>query len=135
MKIGKRALALERREKLKTFLKSCFQVFDRNYWMLEVQKDWVLLVDAAARRPCHPVCSDLQVERDWILWLLSYLNPLECNSEQALVEWRAQFQLYFSNTVPGYRVLPHRKVERPDIREFLASIVSTTPKHLMFSPA
>lgn len=117
MKINRNALNDKVRDRLRHFLKSRFRVFGQDYYTLEVQRDEVILVAAAPRRPGHPISADRPDEKGWIFWLLNYLSPLAHRGDQTLGSWRACFKRYFSETIPGYRLPLHCVGQEADIGE------------------
>lgn len=108
--------------KLEEHLKKCHVFFGREFYVLDASTEKVTLVDSLARRPRHNSSQEHPNESHGINWMINYLNPMECNQEQSVSKWRARFQLYFSDTVPGYRVSPGRVLSQPDIgRAYLYS--------------
>ncbi|KAG8910659.1 hypothetical protein FRC01_006208, partial [Tulasnella sp. 417] len=112
MRITKNAL---KQPKLKRYLKACHRFFGRDFYVLDAATDKVTLVHANARRPNHDPLTETPEEGSGIQWMLNYLNPMEFNQQQSVSKWRARFQLYFSDTVPGYRVELGRVLEQDDL--------------------
>ncbi|KAG8909311.1 hypothetical protein FRC00_010347, partial [Tulasnella sp. 408] len=101
--------------KLKQYLKACHRFFGRDFYVLDASTEKVTLVDSKARRPNHNPSTEMPEERLGLIWMLNYLNPMEVNQGQSVSKWRARFQLYFSDTVPGFRVDLGRIFEVPDL--------------------
>ncbi|KIO32400.1 hypothetical protein M407DRAFT_18711 [Tulasnella calospora MUT 4182] len=111
MRITKTAL---KQPKLKPYLKACYRFFGRDFYVLDASTEKVTLVDAKARRPNHDPLTERPEEGFGLQWMINYLNPMYLNQEQSVSKWRARFQLYFSDTVPGYRVELGRVLEQDD---------------------
>ncbi|KAG8944657.1 hypothetical protein FRC04_001621 [Tulasnella sp. 424] len=104
-----------RQPTLKRYLKSCHRFFGRDFYVLDASTDKVTLVDANARRPGHDPLTERPDEAVGIQWMINYLNPMELNQNQSVSKWRARFQLYFSDTVPGSRIHPGRVLREMDL--------------------
>ncbi|KAG8887847.1 hypothetical protein FRB98_008870 [Tulasnella sp. 332] len=96
--------AASRHQNIKNVLKSRFMVFGRGYRTLDAQADRILLVDDGVRRPDHDFSAEDPDGRNTLHYMMRYLNPLKYNQDQSLVKWRARFHLYFSSSIPGYRL-------------------------------
>ncbi|KAG8944656.1 hypothetical protein FRC04_001620 [Tulasnella sp. 424] len=99
----------------KRYLKSCHRFFGRDFYVLDASTEKVTLVDANARRPAHDPSTERPDEAVGLQWMINYLNPMEHNQNQSVSKWRARFQLYFSDTVPGSRIHPGRVLKQPDL--------------------
>ncbi|KAG8968854.1 hypothetical protein FRB90_010786, partial [Tulasnella sp. 427] len=98
---------------LKVYLKQRHRFFGRDFYVLDASTEKVTLVDSKARRPRHNPATERPEEAQGIRWMLNYLNPMDQNMTQSVSKWRARFQLYFSDTVPGFR-LPYDRLEEQD---------------------